>query len=802
MSEQNSKQPSQDQEKDYLRVLSHQLKSPINAIQALLKTITEGYTGDVSPKTKQVIEKAFSRSEEAKELVSDLLDFQRYSQGKSEAQEEYDLVALCREIVNSHTTSASEHDVTLQSDLPSRHTMYIFGDPRGMKQALRNLVENGIKYTPAGGSVTVRLRLLKNQDQCQLNVIDTGYGIPDDEITQIFEPFFRSVKHKSNISGTGLGLPIVKYIVENHGGSITVHSQENQGTTFDILLPVSEVKRFDEDVEPRRQVLIIGGVTAGPKAAARLRRLEEELDITIIEKKRFLSYSGCGLPEYISGNVKSSKELMSSADATVRDIDFFESIQNIDIMNNTEALRIDREKKKVQVKDLVNQTETDLPYDYLVLATGADPSLPDIEGLHQEGIYTLNSLEDAEVVKKAFSRKVAQDVFIIGAGLVGISIAKSLVETGKRVTIIEKRGYILFHLMDRDIAVRLENELKSKGIKILTSENTQNITRTDRSLAIRTDKGTYNADLIIVSTGVTPNVKLAADAGLELGATGGVKVNSHLQTSDESIYAIGDCAESTNIVTAKHEYWPLGSISTKMGRIAANNIAGIDSEFHGSLGTALFQIMDINVARTGLNEREAWRSGFETETAVCTGLDSAHYYGNAEIVVLKVIADKQTQRLLGAQMYSRATIAGRIGILATAITQGSTLEECFKLDLGYAPAFNNPIDIVQSGCLVLKNKIDGLVNFITADEFEKQQENIDGVISVCPLAIYPDTIIPDSINIPLETIRDTRIPFEKDAKLVLYSRTSSGAYMAYRYLITCGFTNMYVLEGGYEFWSR
>ncbi len=279
-------------------------------------------------------------------------------------------------------------------------------------------------------------------------------GIQENELESIFNPFYRSIKHKSNIPGTGLGLTIARRVIAGHNGTLTVESKENVGTTFRIVLPFIRLRMSEQEIAERKKVVIIGGVTAGPKAAARLRRLDEELDITIIEKSQFLSYSGCGLPYYISGKVRSPKALMSTADNTIRDVHFFESIKNIKILNNTLALEIDRKKKTVKTQNLNNKSVSHLNYDVLVLATGAVPLVPGIPGIRQEGIYSLYSLEDAEAIKKEISEINPHDVYVIGGGLIGISTAESLIDTGARVTILEKKDCILHSLMDRDLLLR------------------------------------------------------------------------------------------------------------------------------------------------------------------------------------------------------------------------------------------------------------------------------------------------------------------------------------------------------------
>jgi rhodanese-related sulfurtransferase len=301
---------------------------------------------------------------------------------------------------------------------------------------------------------------------------------------------------------------------------------------------------------------------------------------------------------------------------------------------------------------------------------------------------------------------------------------------------------------------------------------------------------------------VKPNIVLAKEAGLEIGDAGGIRITPSLQTSDEHIYAVGDCAESVNLISRKHEYWPLGSTSSKMGRIAADNICGRSSEFHGSIGTAMFKIFDLNVARTGLTNRSAKENGFDAETTIVTGLDKAHYCEDAEYVTLKVIADRETKRILGAQGYGKGNIVPKIQMLACAITQFMILDDVFQLDLGHAPPFNTPFDIVQIGCLVLNNKVEKLFETITLEEFEREKANVQGIIDVSPLSEHTLHSIPGSINIPLENIRLEEIPFEKDANVILYSKTSSGAYEAYRYLTSREYSHLRVLEGGYVYWER
>jgi NADPH-dependent 2,4-dienoyl-CoA reductase/sulfur reductase-like enzyme/rhodanese-related sulfurtransferase/two-component sensor histidine kinase len=784
------------------RILSHQLKSPLHTIQTLLETISHGFTGEVSPKAQQLLEKAIDRTAEANQLISDLLNYELLAQKKELPASEIDLVLLVNTLVTRYAPRAAEKGISLQADLPLKEKIIIRGEARSLEQAARNILENGLNYTPEQGRVNVSLSADAGTQRCLLTIQDTGYGIPPAELERIFEPFYRSFKHKAHVPGTGLGLPIAQRVIEQHGGSITVESKENQGTRFTVELPLTRLVKSAERAQPRKRVIIIGGVTAGPKAAARLRRLDESLDITIIEKSQFLSYAGCGLPSYISGRVRSPMTLMSTSDNTLRDVHFFEAIKNIRVLNKTLALKIDRRQKRVRIRRLESGLESWLPYDTLVLATGALPRLPAIPGIHQEGIYSLYSLDDAEAIKRKLAAAASPELFIIGGGLIGISLAESLVETGARVTILEKADCVLCNLMDPDMAGKLENVLHRQGIKIITSTRITAIRRQRRHLRIESPDDVFPADLVILTTGVKPNTGLAEKAGLEIGSAGGVKVNAYLETSDSAIYAAGDCAESVNIITGRHEYWPLGSISTKMGRIAADNICGRKSVFTGTNGTALFTIGDTRVARTGLTSRAAEQAGFAVESVIVTGLDRSHYHPDARDVMLKILADKKTGRILGAQGFSRGEVISKIEILSAAISQALSLGDVFRLDLGYNPAFNSPIDILQTACAVLGNKLDGLLRTITLEELESERRlQAVNVVDVSPAAEHLLGALPDSINIPLENLRLEGIPFTPEQKVVLYSRTSSGAYKAYQYLSSQGYTNLYVLEGGYVWYE-
>ncbi|TFG65154.1 MAG: GHKL domain-containing protein [Spirochaetales bacterium] len=786
---------------DFLQLLSHQLKSPIYAIQTLLSTIMEGYAGEVDEKILQCIARALVRTKEAKDVISDLLDYEFFSETTEKTKEEYELISLLKKIIDMYSPQASEKNIFLKYSFPQNAQICLQGYSTAMNQALKNLIENAIKYTPAQGNVSVSLIHNDKENSCVIQVSDTGYGIPAEDLENIFEPFFRSIKTKSTVPGTGLGLAIVKKVVNDHKGEIEVISEENKGSTFTITIPLVRFMESPEAIDKRTRIVIIGGVTAGPKAAARLRRLNENLDITIIEQDEFLSYSGCGLPSFISGEVRSPRDLMYSSDNSIRDITFFETIQNISIKNRTQVIEIDRIYKYIKVRDLQSNIESKIPYDFLVLATGAKAVIPDISGINLKGIHTLRSLKDAKDIKQEFSGRNAKDVVIIGGGLIGISAAESFIKTGARITVLEKRPYILLSLLDKDIAGQIQQVLAAKGIKTITNVQINDIREAHGNLIIESDKEEYSADLIIISAGVYPNTDLARHAGLKIGVSGGILVDEYLKTSDEYIYAVGDCAETTNLITGKHDYWPLGSISTKMGRIVADNICGREEKYVGSIGTTFLKLFDVSVGRTGLTSRSAFKNGFNPESIVITGKNKAVQAQDWQYLTLKVIADKKSKRILGAQAYGMGNVLCKIDFIALAISNELTLSDFFNQDLGYAPFYNRPIDMSQTACIALKNKIEGLLKTMTLEDYENKKDELI-IVDVSPREEYDADSIPKSINIPLESLRSGRFPFDKNASILLYSRTSSGAYAASRYLETRGFLNIFVLEGGYLYWKN
>lgn len=551
----------------------------------------------------------------------------------------------------------------------------------------------------------------------------------------------------------------------------------------------------------KKKVVIIGGVAAGPKVGSRIIRLMPEADVTLIEKGEFLSYAGCGLPYYVSGVVKEQKELMSTPVGTVRDSVFFQHVKNVHVHNHTEALSIDRDQKEVTVKVLETGETRTIPYDVLVLATGATPIKPQIKGIGLKNIFTLHGVEDAEGIKAAFSERNAQDVTIVGGGLIGIEMAEAFHALGARVTIVERLPHILSFL-DHDIACLVEKHLAAKGVRVRTNTT---VTAFEGDGAVRTvctDNGDIASDIVIMAIGVRPNVALAKEAGLALGATGAIKVDEHMQTSDPDIYAAGDCVATVNSITCKECYMPLGSTANKQGRVAANAICGVDDAFPGVLGTAICKVFDYGVATTGLSERQARQEGYEVVIVLSPAPDRAHFYPTAKPIMIKLVVDAKSTKLLGAQIIGPGDVDKRIDIAVTAISAGMTVGQIANLDLAYAPPYSPAMDNIITAANIARNKLDGMYVSITPEEVKAKIDNDDEFIflDVRSPGEYEMMHIENTTLIPLGKLRDQCGQLSKDTEIITFCKISLRGYEAALILRQQGFRNVKVMDGGVLMW--
>ena len=550
------------------------------------------------------------------------------------------------------------------------------------------------------------------------------------------------------------------------------------------------------------KVVIVGGVAAGPKVGSRIIRLCPEADVTLIEKGEFLSYAGCGLPYYISGVVKEQAELMSTPVGTVRDTVFFQNVKNVHVHNHTEVISIDRSAKKVTVKSMEDGSESELDYDKLVLATGAKPFQLPIDGIDLDHVYTLHGVEDAEGIKDSFKNRNAQEVTIIGGGLIGIEMAEAFAEMGARVTIVEAMDQILAFL-DWEIAQLVVKHLGAKGVKVLTDTKVQALQGKGSVEKVITNKGEFPCDIAIAAVGVRPNIKLAVDAGLEIGELGGIKVNDQMQTSDPDIYAAGDCVESLNIITNKPCYVPLGSTANKQGRVAADSICNVGRDkFPGVLGTAICKVFDYGVASTGLSEKLARKEGFNVETLLSPAPDKAHFYPTAMPVMLKMVFDKDSRRLLGLQAVGPGDVDKRVDVAATAITAKMTVDDVANLDLAYAPPYSPAMDNIITAANVARNKLDGLYESISPVEVKQKLDAGEDIfmLDVRSPAEYEMMRLDNATLIPLGKLRKSLDQIPMDKEVIAFCKISLRGYEAALILKANGYKNVKVMDGGVLMW--
>jgi len=549
------------------------------------------------------------------------------------------------------------------------------------------------------------------------------------------------------------------------------------------------------------KVVIIGGVAAGPKAGSRIHRICPEADITLIEKGEFLSYAGCGLPYYVSGDVEDQKELMCTPIGVVRDSVFFRKVKNVHVLNRTEALKIDRAQKTVEIVDLRTQEHKTLSYDKLILATGAKPVVPPVPGVDLANVFTLQNIEDSEKIRAALSEDKARDVVIVGGGLIGVEMTEALVRKGCRVTILERLPQIL-PMLDWEMAYHVTQYLESRGVRVKAGTALTAIQGDGAVKTVVTDRGELPADFVIMSVGVRPNVALAKEAGLEIGSLGGIAVSDAMQTSDPDIFAAGDCVESLNLISEQACFVPLGSTANKQGRVAANNLCGRKDVFSGVLGSTVCKLFEMNIGRTGLGEAQARQAGYDVEVVLSPAPDKAHFYPDAKPVMMKMIVDRKTRRLLGLQAVGAGVVDKRIDVAATALTARMTVDDIANLDLCYAPPYSPAMDNIITAADVARNKLDGMFESLTPMQVKEKMDNQEEFVflDVRSPGEYEQVHFSDSLLIPLGQLRARIDEVPRDKEIIAFCKISLRGYEAALILKAAGFSNVKVMDGGILMW--
>ncbi len=538
-----------------------------------------------------------------------------------------------------------------------------------------------------------------------------------------------------------------------------------------------------------RRIVIVGGVAGGMSAATRARRMNEEVEIVVIEKGGYISFANCGLPYHLAGRIEQERDLLLTNPKQVW------SRFRIDARVHEEAIAIDRASKSVRIKRLGDGTEYDLLYDKLILAPGASAIVPPIPNVDAGNVALLRSMEDMQQIRQRFAGQRPRRITIVGGGFIGLEMAEAMVERGLEVAVVEKAPRVLPPI-DLEMARFVEDELRRHGVTVYSNNGLKSLLGAKgRVTRVELEDGTaIDADLVLLSIGVRPNVALAKQAGLTIGASGAIEVDAYQRTNDPDIYAVGDVAEVTHGVHGKRMRIPLAGPANRQGRLAGEH-AAVGSALAGGaavLGTAIVGVFDLSVAATGLGEKAARDAGFDVDTAYVLPNHHAGYYPGAEMMRIKLIYDKSTGRVLGGQIVGRAGVDKRIDVLATAITFGATVEQLASLDLAYAPQFGAAKDPLHMAAFVALNQLNGVSRGVAFGQL-----NGDQLIDVRAPAEFAAGSLKGAVNIPLEELRDRAGELDPSRSTVVFCRVGQRGFVAERILRQRGFADVKNLKGGY-----
>ncbi len=544
------------------------------------------------------------------------------------------------------------------------------------------------------------------------------------------------------------------------------------------------------------KTVIIGGVAAGASAAARLRRLKENEEIILLERGEYISYANCGLPYHV-GNV-----IENRSDLLVTKKEMMESRYAIDVRINSEVTSINRDSKSVHVVTKDGQ-EYDESYDNLVIATGSSPVRPAISGIDSPKVKTLWTVPDTDEIKKYIKENSVKSATVIGGGFIGLEMAESLHGLGIDVTIVEASNQVMAPV-DYEMALLLNENIRDNGVKLIVNDGVDSFEDTSEEIKVKLSSGkTVLSELVILSIGVKPNSKLAADAGLALNEKGGIIVDSHMRTEDESIYAAGDVVEVVDFIFKDKTMVPLAGPANKQGRIVADNIAGLDSTYTGTQGSSVVKVFDLNVATTGANEKSLVRRGLVRDkdytSVILTQNSHAGYYPGAKPMIIKLLFSIDGKKIYGGQIVGKDGVDKRIDTLGTAIRFGATVKDLTNLELAYAPPFSSGKDPINMAGFVAENVVNGLVKQAVWNEADIDKESV--ILDVREQAELDVFAIDGAVNIPLGQLRKRINELDKNKKYIVLCAIGVRAYNAYRILAQNGFENIKLYPAGVRFYS-
>ncbi len=468
-------------------------------------------------------------------------------------------------------------------------------------------------------------------------------------------------------------------------------------------------------------VVVIGAVAVGSKAACRFKRLRQDANVTLIDEDEYISYGGCGIPYYISGDVSEESQLRSTSFHMVRDERFFKDDKGVDALPGVRALSIDRQEKKVRVRRK-DGSEEDMPYDKLVLGTGTRPKRLNIPGLDLENVYSVGNLQDAMNIKEMIVSGQAERAVVVGGGFIGLEMAEALSDMWEiETSVVEFFDQVMPGFAGKSFAGMAQNRMEQNGVTFYLSESVEAIQGEGKVESVKTSKRTLPADLVIMAVGVEPNTRLAREAGLEVSPAGFLEVNDRMQTSDPDIYAGGDCVQVPHLISGKPAVFPLGSMANRQGRVIGTNLAGGDARFPGGVGTYVVKVYDGALAGAGLTVDGAIKEGFDAASVQVAQFDRAHFYPEKEIIYLELVFDKSTRRVLGIQGFGpvESGMYARVNAVAAILQYQPGVEAVSNLEIGYSPPFASAMDIVNALGNAAENYIEGRFKPIRPEEFRE-----------------------------------------------------------------------------------
>jgi NADPH-dependent 2,4-dienoyl-CoA reductase/sulfur reductase-like enzyme/rhodanese-related sulfurtransferase len=560
-------------------------------------------------------------------------------------------------------------------------------------------------------------------------------------------------------------------------------------------------------MEKRRKILVVGGSAAGPKAAAKARRIDNNAEITILQKDGDLSMASCGYPYYVGGFFDDRNQLICTPTGVVRNPQFYLNAKDIAAKVNTEVTAIDRTGRTVSFRNTVTGETGEMAYDKLILATGSVPRMPPIQGVELEGITTLQSMKDADFLRKIADEGKIKKAVVIGGGLIGIETCEALQLAGIEITVVELLPQLLIFL-DWELAKLVENQVRSKGANIITDNGIAAFLGENGKLTgVKLQNGTeLSCELAVVAIGVVPNVKLAKEAGLKIGEMGGIEVDAYMQTTDPDIYAVGDCVETQNRITGRKVLAPMGDLANLQGRVAGENAASENCvTFPGTIQTGICKVFDFSAGSTGLSESNAKRLGYDDIETVINASPDKPGFMEGKLLVTKLVADKKTGRILGAQCIGPGNVNRQIAQWAMAIQGHLTVEDVVNADLPYAPPFSLAIDHGIAAAHILQNKMKGRMKGISCAEVHRKVTSGES-----PFLIdvrQPEEFEQMRLGIgetlmPLGALRKRlhELPLDKEKEIICYCKISLRGYEAALVLEGNGWKNVKVMEGGVMAW--